>query len=77
MKSPAIIRTKRPTAEEVARLLGVPNKEVKVVRALVAEWVNSPDTISRFGASLNGRKTSADRTKLKPAKRKAPENGHR
>ena len=68
MSRPSIITSPRPTAEETAKLLGVPDNEVKKVRALVDRWVHNPETLSRFGEPRIGHAASP-KLKLTPAKR--------
>jgi len=76
MRRPTIIATPRPTVEETAKLLGIPGKEVKMVRALVNKWAYSPEIIGRFGEPRNGH-TGARRSKPKGTRHDQQENDHR
>jgi hypothetical protein len=65
-----------PTPEEVAKLLGIPRKDVKPLEALVAELIsNRQETIGKFG-SLS-RPASGATGKKPAAKRGSRENPHR
>jgi len=76
MRAPIVITTPFPTPEEVAKLLGIPRKDVKRLEALVAELVSNRETTGKFGEPLS--RPAAGATRKKPvAKRGSRENPHR
>jgi len=76
MSRPTVIKTERPSVEETAKLLGIPNKEVKIVRSLIDRWANSPETLRRFGDTSVRYKANGNRRKSRTGKRGPSENGH-
>ena len=74
MRAPVLITTPFPTPEEVAKLLGIPRKDVTRLKALVDEWVSNPETIRKFGEPT-GRANSNGKRKKPAAKSGSRENG--
>lgn len=77
MRRPVVITTPRPTVEETAKLLRIPRKDVEMVRSIVDEWANSPDTLSRFGVPPHLHNGNGKGKKPSARKRRSAENRHR
>lgn len=76
MRAPVLITTPFPTPEEVAKLLGIPRKDVKRLEALVDELTSNPERIRKLGEPRS--RPAAGATRKKPAAKRGPrENGHR